>query len=99
MSVAAAPKLGDFSDSLTMKAATSETKDIPFNGHPQPTVNITFNDGDVRDTARILPKVSEKNIGFCVNDAERPDTGNYTLTLSNDFGKCSGTVKLIVLGE
>ena len=82
-----------------MKAGTSESKDIPYYGHPLPEVTIAFNDGEVRDAKRIVTKVTDKQISLCFNDAERPDTGDYLLTLSNKFGKCSGTVKLTVLGK
>lgn len=81
-----------------MKATTSKSVDIPYHAHPKSDASITFNDGDVRDAKRIIIKMTDNNVTLSFNDAERPDTGNYTIALSNEFGKCSGTVKLTVLG-
>ena len=51
----AAPKflLDNFNDSLILKAGTSEKVSIPFICHPAPTMSLQFNEGDVRDAARM----------------------------------------------
>lgn len=97
--VSAAPKFGEFNDQMIMKAGSSSSVDIPFVAHPQPTVSVQFEGGEVRDASRILTKLTENQSSFSVNKSERPDTGDYIITLENPFGKTTGTIKVQVLGE
>ena len=82
-----------------MKAGTSESRDVPFIAHPQPKATLTFKGGDVRDSARIKPVITDNNARFVIDFGERPDTGDYEMTLENDFGKTSLTIKVTVLGK
>ena len=82
-----------------MKAGTSESRDVPFIAHPQPKATLTFKGGDVRDSARIHPMLSDNLARFVIDFGERPDTGEYEMTLENDFGETSLSVKVIVLGK
>ena len=82
-----------------MKAGTSKPVDIPFTANPQPEVTVAFNDGAVRDTQRIAVTSAENKSVLAFGDAERADSGQYTVTLSNEFGKATGTINLTVLGK
>ena len=88
-----------FSDSIIMKAGTSETVNAPFTAYPSPKIVLTFKGGDVRDEKRISPKISEDQLVFSVQKAQRPDTGDYELTLENDFGKATLAINVLVLGK
>ena len=90
----------DFSDTLILKAGTSSSSNLPFTAHPQPTVTLTFNDGgEVRDTTRTQPVVEVNKAAFVIKNCERPDTGDYMLTLQNEYGQATLTIKVVVLGE
>ena len=82
-----------------MKAQTTEKREILFTAHPQPKVTLTFNGSEVRDTDRLKVVMSENKAVFVVENGERPDTGDYEVLLSNDFGKTTLNVKVTVLGE
>jgi hypothetical protein len=99
--VAAAPKLGDYETSVTMKAGTTKSVEIPFSAHPAPQVTVAFQDGGaVRDTQRIkMAGVEERKSVLSFGDAERADSGVYTVTLANAHGKATATVTLTVLGK
>ena len=98
--VLAAPKWNlpsDFNDTITMKAGTNESRAVPFIAHPQPSATLTFNGGKVRDASRVQPVLQDNMATFAVNQAERPDTGDYVMTLENAFGTTSLTVHVTVL--
>ena len=82
-----------------MKAGSSETAEAAFIAYPCPRLTLTFNGGDVRDSSRIFPKLSDDKLVFNIKKAERPDSGDYVLTLENDHGQATLTVKVVVFGE
>ena len=83
-----------------MKAGTSESRDVPFIAHPQPSAVLTFKDGGkVCDAGRIRPVLSDNMAQFVLDAGERPDTGDYVMTLKNAHGEVSLTVKVTVLGQ
>jgi len=82
-----------------MKAGSSETAEAPFIAYPSPRLILTFNGGDVRDSSRISPKLSDDKLVFSIKKAERPDSGDYLMTVENEFGKATLTIKVVVFGE
>ena len=91
--------LANFNDSLVLKKGTSEKVSIPFLCHPSPTITLQYNAGEVRDTARLHAELNKTSTQIMFESCERFDTGDYLLTLENEFGKASVTVKLTVLGK
>jgi len=99
--VSAAPQIiqdESFRETVTMKAGTSTTVDIAFTAHPQPEVELQFNGGSVRDSARTKAVVTDNHVSVVLENVERLDTGEYTLTLKNQCGTTTLTLKVIVLG-
>ena len=88
-----------FNKTITLKAGTSQSVEIPFICHPAPTASLSFKDGEVRDTARQLVVLDKENTKVSFKNCERRDTGSYSLELKNDFGKASVDIELIVLGK
>ena len=72
--------------------------ELPFNGSPQPKVTWQFNDGPImvdnitEETIRNMTCIRMKNV-------KRSDGGDYSVTLENKSGKCTMTVKVIVIGK
>ena len=82
-----------------MKAGSSETSEMPFVAHPQPSITLTFNSGDVRDSSRIKVELAPSKTTFNISKSERPDSGEYTVVLENQYGKATLTIKVTVLGK
>ena len=99
--LAAAPKFAlgaDFTDTLILKAGTSSTSELPFMAHPPPTVMLAFSGGDITDPERIKADVAPGKATFVIGKCKRPDSGEYTLSLQNDHGQATLTIKVVVLG-
>jgi hypothetical protein len=82
-----------------MKAGTSTTVSLAFSAFPTPNVTLTFNGGDVIDAKRTTFKIGDNKLSFVVQKVQKEDAGEYTLTLENEYGKATATVRIIVLGE
>jgi len=83
-----------------MKAGTTKLVELPFAANPQPEVTVAYNDGAVQDVQRIAVTAAAENKSILTfGNAERTDSGRYSVTLSNEFGKATGIVSLNVLGE
>jgi len=82
-----------------MNAGTSTTMSTAFSAFPMPKVTLTFNGGDVLDTKRTLFQIGDNKLSFIVREVQKEDAGDYTLTLENEHGKATATIKIYVLGE
>ena len=82
-----------------MKAGSSTTVDVAFTAHPQPEIELQFNSGSVRDSARTRAVMTDNHASVELENVERADTGDYTLTLKNQCGTVTLTLKVIVLGK
>ena len=74
-----------------------------FFAPPQYKISINFKVAWTFNDAKIPSDIEEQTITnmtcLRIRSAKREFTGNYKFTLSNDFGSCEHTIKLIVLGE
>lgn len=85
-------------DTLTLKAGSSTALEIPFSANPQPKVTWTYNDGQFPDKKRMKSETIYNMTSMTLAKAIRSDSGNYKVTLNNESGECSFTIKIIVLG-
>jgi len=102
VSFAAAPNFildAAFTDTLILKAGSSSTTPLPFVAYPLPKSSVTFAGGAVRDDKRISCTIDKSKALFVLKKVEKPDAGEYTIVLENDFGKTTVTIKLVVLGK
>jgi hypothetical protein len=88
-----------FKDKIILKAGTSTAWEIPFAACPQPKVKWAVNGDPIPMTSRFVVDVIYNMTSLCIGRAEPKDSGNYTLTLENQHGKCTLSIKLIVIGE
>ena len=51
------------------------------------------------DSTRALYKLGENKLSFVLQKVQKVDAGDYALTLENEHGKATASIKLIVLGE
>lgn len=88
-----------YDETIYLYAGQSTAFEVPFSSNPQPTVVWTFNDGELPDKKRMESETIYNMTTIRMSHVKRTDTGNYTVTLQNDNGKATITIKLVVLGE
>jgi hypothetical protein len=89
----------NFKDTITLHAGKSQIVEIPFEGSPMPEVFWTFNDGAFTDETRIKADTVPSMTALSLGKVQRPDAGEYHLTIKNNFGTTDVIVTLIVLGK
>jgi titin len=95
--VQAAPWLDIPDETRTIKAGTGTVFEIPYSGHPVPTVAWTHKGAALDNKRRRAEHVPGKQLKLIVKESVRADSGAYTVVLENDHGKTDGFVKLNVL--
>ena len=85
-------------EKMTLNAGSSAVIEVPFSAHPQPEVTWSYNDGKFTDTRRIKDESVNNLTTLRLSKVVRDDTGKYKVKLRNEFGECSFTVKVTVLG-
>ena len=86
-------------DEMTLKAGTSTALEMMFTANPQPKVTWSYNDGKFPDARRIKEDVIHNMTSLLLSKVVRSDSGKYKVTLENDYGSCSFTIKVTVLGK
>ena len=95
----APPKFGgDIKDTLTLNAGASHVLELPFSANPMPKVTWTYNDAGLPDAKRFKSQTVSGMTSLTMAKVVLKDAGDYKVTLENDSGQASWTVKLIVLG-
>ncbi len=87
------------SDTLILKSGESTAIEMPFVGNPQPKVSWTYNAGKFPDAKRMKSQTIVNMTSMTLAKAVRKDSGDYKVTLSNDYGEASFTIHLTVLGR
>ena len=72
---------------------------IPFIGSPPPTASWYKDNKEVRPSARVNVETGEEATTLDNKKAERGDSGEYKVTLANNQGEDSLTMKVVVLGK
>ncbi len=86
-------------DTLILKAGSSTAIEMPFQSNPQPKVTWQYNDGKLPDPKRIKTQTIIGMTSMTMAKVIRKDSGSYKLTLKNEFGECSYSLQITVLGE
>jgi len=95
----APPKFGgDIKDTVTLNLGASHVVELPFTANPMPKVTWTYNDGNLPDAKRFKSQTISGMTSLTMAKIVLKDAGNYKVTLENENGQASFTVKLIVLG-
>ena len=90
-------KFEKFEDVRTLKAGTATVMELPFNAHPMPDVEWTFKDEPISDK-RFQEETIYGLTCLRLKKVVRSDSGDYVVTVTNPYGECSLTVKVIVIG-
>lgn len=96
-----APTIGkhDYGDKLVLKAQTSAVIEIPFAASPEPTVEWKYKGGRLTDTRRFRDETVSGMTSLSMSKVTKKDAGDYSMTLTNQLGKATFTIKLVVLGQ
>lgn len=86
-------------DTLTLKEGDSVAIEIPYTGAPQPKVTWEFERKPLETSRRLTVDVIRNMTSACIGHVEMKDAGTYTVTLENQFGKVTLSIRVKVFGE
>lgn len=88
-----------YKDTITIKRGTPLLIEVAFSAHPLPDASWLINDEPLKTTDSRMKSEIFKNrqVNFNLTNTQRSDSGTYTLTLQNAFGKENCNIKVIVL--
>ena len=72
---------------------------VPYTASPQPTVTWSRGGADIGASKRIEFETTDYVTMLHNKCCERGDTGHYTISLSNDLGSDSATIKVTIVGK
>ena len=88
-----------YKETVVIKVGSSTVIELPFSAHPMPEVSWVFKKKPLLTSKRIISETIVGMTALTISKAERKDSGTYSLTLQNEFGKATMTVKLMVIGK
>ena len=101
LDMAVAPCFGhhDYKDRIVLRAGTSTVLEIPFTGCPAPEAEWKFKGSRLPDARRFKVDTIVNMTSLSMAKVVRSDAGKYTLDLSNDHGKATFTITVVVLDK
>jgi len=87
-----------FKETIILNEGKSTAIEIPFSANPQPKVTWDYNKSPLKSSKRFMVDVIYNMTSICIGRAEVGDSGSYSVTLENKFGKVTMTFKVVVLG-
>ena len=100
--VKVAPKImldKKYEDVLVLRRGASAVVEVPFKGNPQPTVSWKMDGKPVTERDRIKVETIYNMTALTLSKVEPDDAGSYILSLENENGKATVTIKVKVLGK
>uniref|UniRef100_A0A915KJE1 Twitchin n=1 Tax=Romanomermis culicivorax TaxID=13658 RepID=A0A915KJE1_ROMCU len=93
-----APKIaiGAMND-IKIRAGTPLILEVPFEAEPQPSVVFRRDDETLKNEDRHEIEIKDNFVGLRIFRSERGDSGQYSLTLRNEYGEDKGTCQVTVL--
>ena len=88
-----------YKETIVLKVGSSTVLEFPFSAHPMPKVKWTFKKKALPASKRITQETIVGMTALTISKAVRKDSGTYSLTIENDFGKSTMSIKVIVIGE
>lgn len=95
------PKIGDhtYEDRLVLKAGAAAAIEIPYTGCPQPKATWKYKGGKLPDPKRFKTDTIQTMTSMTIAKVTRNDSGKYSLSLENEYGKDTFNIELVVLGR
>ncbi|XP_065220483.1 twitchin isoform X27 [Planococcus citri] len=82
---------------IKVRAGEPINVSIPISGAPTPTCEWSVNDKKLVETKRVLTNTGNNQTTLRIENTTRKDTGNYTITASNPYGKDSADIEVMVV--
>ncbi|PSN48991.1 hypothetical protein C0J52_03867 [Blattella germanica] len=96
------PKLyldGLIGKKIKVRAGEPINIQIPLSGAPIPVVEWTKNSIKLPESNRVSAATTSDNTSLRVDSSTRQDSGKYTITAKNDYGKDSADIEVIVVDK
>lgn len=84
---------------LKIRVGETIKYDLTIGGEPPPEVSWVVNDKPLKTGGRVKITTEKKKTILKVENAERSDSGKYTIVLKNSSGEETGTAQVIVVGK
>lgn len=84
---------------ITIKAGRTHKWTVDVSGEPPPTLTWILKDNEVTNSDRIKIENIDYQTNITVINAQRKDTGKYTLVAKNASGKDEASLEFTVLGK
>lgn len=84
---------------VTIKAGRTHKWTVDVSGEPPPTLTWILKDNEVTNSDRIKIENVDYQTNITIINAQRKDTGKYTLVAKNASGKDEASLEFTVLGK
>uniref|UniRef100_A0A1I7S352 non-specific serine/threonine protein kinase n=1 Tax=Bursaphelenchus xylophilus TaxID=6326 RepID=A0A1I7S352_BURXY len=82
-----------------LKVGETIKYEVPIAGEPLPTVSWTVNGKPLKAQGRVKITTEKGKTILKIENAERGDSGQFTITLKNPSGQCDSSAKVTVVGR
>ncbi|KAH8269759.1 hypothetical protein KR018_000421 [Drosophila ironensis] len=72
---------------------------IPISGAPTPSIEWKRRDEKINEENRVSYDTNSERTVFRIDDSNRKDSGKYTVTATNEFGKDTADIEIIVVDK
>jgi len=86
-------------ESLTLKEGETVILELPYSASPAPRVTWDFNGRPLVASRRVTVDVIRNMTSACIGHVEMADAGTYTVTLENQYGKSTCSIRVKVFGK
>ena len=85
---------------ITIKRGQPLLMEVKYSANPEPKIAWFFNDDVIPESVKIKRETVRNNLTtFLMGKTQRADSGSYTLSVENEFGKDSYVFKVTVLDK
>ncbi|KRF85408.1 twitchin isoform X27 [Drosophila virilis] len=84
---------------IKVRAGEPVNVNIPISGAPTPTIEWKRGDVKLPESKNVSYDTNSERTIFRIDDSTRQDSGVYKITATNEFGKDSADVKIIVVDK
>ncbi|CAL8359672.1 unnamed protein product [Lota lota] len=91
------PKLQIMVSTFTVKCGDTLKVDLPVTGQPKPKIEWKKDGLAIKETSRLEVSHTASSTLLRIKDANRDNSGQYTITASNSTGTATGAITVVVL--
>uniref|UniRef100_A0A3Q2CRG7 Titin n=1 Tax=Cyprinodon variegatus TaxID=28743 RepID=A0A3Q2CRG7_CYPVA len=93
------PSVRPKSSSYSVQVGNDLKIEVPFAGHPKPTITWTKDGVALKQTTRVNVSDSAHHTTLTIKDATRDDGGMYSINITNALGSKDATIEVITLDK